>query len=175
MTSEYKPFCRYTIDFFADLAMEQFPGIKFYYLHDYDDVLNYKPHSSTTINDVQILYGFPGPYEGAHALCIYYQASSQNVLVYDSSTFENLDPTQRQIVDRLYPFKRDIVYVTPKTRQDETPTCAIFSVIYATMLLLGYDPVDYGFRLNELYGDDTLYMRLHILNMFANRKLTLMK
>lgn len=47
-------------------------------------------------------------------------------------------------------------------------------IIYAAMLLLGYDPLDRSFKLNDVYGDDTLYTRMKIMNMFENQKLTLM-
>lgn len=154
--------------------MKQFPGITMYPIDYSKTVEKFQPHKSSQIDDVQILVGIFGPSECAHAICIYYQASSQNVLIYDS-----LDPmiynknllhsTQKITIDILYPFKKDIIFVEPKTYQTESPSCAIFA-----MLLLKEDPGITKIKLNHVHGDDTLYMRLHILKMFAARKLTLM-
>lgn len=121
------------------------------------------------------MFGFS---KRAHAMCIYYQASSQNVLIYDSMDpmiYKNsLDPTQKKILNILYPFKKEIHFIEPKTYQDQSPSCAIFAIMYATMLLLNKDPAKIEIKLNHIHGDDTLHMRLHILKMFAERKLTLM-
>lgn len=156
--------------------MARLPNTKKYRLNAYENVQNYKPHRSSEIDDVQILYSQGmRPNHGPHALCIYYQASSQTVRVYDSAMYKSLDPTQQIIVERLYPFRKDIDFIEPKSRQHKTPTCGIFAIIYANMLLLGADPADTEFKLNNVHGDDTLYMRLHILNMFVNRKLALME
>lgn len=66
-----------------------------------------------------------------------------------------------------------IVYNQPKTLQTDNTSCGIFAIMYATTLMLGEDPVDSAYKLNNVYGDETLYKRLHILKMFAHRKLTL--
>lgn len=156
--------------------MEQFPSIRIYNLFSYScSAMHFESHRSSEINDVQIFSGETGPSDEPHAICVYYQASSRNVLVYDSSMFERLTSKELEIIDKLYPFKKEIIFMKSKTLQSVTPTCAVFSTIYANMLLLGSDPSEHSFKLNEVYGDDTLYMRLHILNMLANRKLTLMK
>lgn len=154
--------------------MEQRKEIKMYRLFDYKKVHNYKPHKSIDIDDVQILYSpSMGPKEEPHAVCIYYQASSQNVLVYDCAMYNSLDPNQLKIVNRLYPFKKEIIFMQPKTVRSDR-LCGPFVVVYATMLLLKGDPAKIPIRLNHVHGDETLYMRFHILNMFANRRLTMM-
>lgn len=140
------------------------------------NVSDYRPHRSSEIDDIQILYSKSmRPPHGAHVLCIFYQASSKNVLVYDSSMYGFLDPNQMAIVNRLYPFKKNIVFVEPKTQQGNTKGCTVFAVIYATMLLQKVDPAHTEIKFNHIHGDGALYLRLHILNMFANRKLALMK
>lgn len=146
-----------------------------YSIGDFHNVDNIKPHKSSKINDVQISCGIMRPGSNPHALCIFYHADSKEVRVYDSSMFEKLDSKQLEIIARLYPFNKGIVHKKAKTLQGKTPTCGFFALIYATMLLLGDDPEKTAFKLNGVHGDETLYMRLHILNMFANRKLALMK
>lgn len=175
ITTEYMQFSLNTIDLFANIAMEQFPGIRFYHVIDYYSTRDFKPHRSSKINDVQIFIGNTDINDGAHAICVYYEASSKNVLIYDSSMWKRLDSKQLEIIDTLYPFKNDIVFMEPKSLQFDAPTCAVFSTIYANMLLLGSDPSKVGFKLNEVYGDSTLYMRFHILKILSNRKLTLME
>lgn len=175
VTTEGLQFNSRTINFFIKLAIEQFPKIKMYSIDDFDSVDNFKSHNSSKKNDVQISYGYMRPRTNPHAICLFYHADSKEVRVYDSSMFEKLDSKQLEIIARLYPFNKGIVYKTPKTRQGFNPTCGVFATIYATMLLLGIDPEKTEIKLNRVHGDETLYMRLHILNMFGNRKLTLMK
>lgn len=135
----------------------------------------FEEHNSSKTKDVQVLYNVKSE-ELSHAICIFYQPSNQKVLVYDSLMKNKLEPRQKEIISQLYPFKTDIVFMKPKTIQGYThQTDAVFAMIYATMLLLGNDPCNHDFKLNTVSGDETLYMRLHILNMFANRKLSLMK
>lgn len=146
-----------------------------YRLSDYKMVKNYKPHQSSEIDDVQILYSSSmGPNHEPHAVCIFYQASSKNVLVYDCAMYRTLDPNQLAIVNRLYPFKNEIKFAIPKTIQGKNKAGGPFVIMYATMLLLKIDPDNTAIRLNNVHGDEALYMRLHILNMFANRRLTSM-
>lgn len=175
ITTEFASFNGLAIDFFTKIAMEQFRKIKMYSINDFHSVDSFKPHSSSKKNDVQISFGYMRPRSNPHAICLFYHADSKEVRVYDSSMFEKLDSKQLEIIAKLYPFNKGIVYKTPKTRQHLTNTCAVFAIIYATMLILGDDPEKTEFKLNRVHGDDTLYMRLHILNMFANRKLILMK
>lgn len=176
VTTEYKSLGEIGNNFFIELANEQLKNVSMYSRAMFKNVSNCRPHRSSEIDDVQLLHSpsMKAPY-GAHILCIFYQASSKNVLVYDSGMYKLLDPMQLEIVNRLYPFKNEIKFVTPKTLQGETRACSLFAVIYATMLLLKVDPVNTAIRLNHVHGDEALYMRLHILNMFAKRKLALMK
>lgn len=155
--------------------MEQFKDTNMYSVTNYHSIDKYLQHNSSR-NDVQILYnGAIGTQEPGHAICIYYQASNQKVLVYDSAMNNELKPTEEEIIRRLYPYNTGIFFETPKTLQGATLTCAVYASAYATALFLGMDPVEFEFKSNEVHGDDSLYLRIHMLNMFANRKLVLMK
>lgn len=159
-----------SIHHFITIVSEQLPEFKLYEVPNYHNVGNYKPHLSKT-DDVQILYG-----EGAvgHVICIEYKASSRTLHVYDSLMQKTLDTTQLTIIQRLYPNVNDrIVYEQPKTIQTDNTSCGVFAILYATTLMLKKDPVDTAFKLNNVHGDETLYMRIHILKMFAHRKLQL--
>lgn len=164
------------MDHFIDIAKKQFPNIKMYPVANYHSIDNFVQHESCETNDVQILYdGEVGSQDIGHAICINYQASSQNVLVYDSQMSEKLEPKQEEIIRKLYPFKKGIVFKKPKTTQGLIHTDPIFTIMYATMLLLNTDPSKNDLKLNTVFGEEALYMRLHILDMFANEKLSLMK
>lgn len=58
--------------------------------------------------------------------------------------------------------------------QGKNDICALFAITYATMLLLGKDPAEDSFKLNKVHGEEGLYMRLHTLDMLANRRVMLM-
>lgn len=178
ITNEWMPFSARTVDCFGKIAMQQFSGITMYPISYYENVENFQPHKSSEIDDIQILAGIFGGNRRAHAMCIYYQASNKFVLIYDSMDpmiYKNsLDPIQKIILDKLYPFKKDIIFIKPKSYQDKSPSCAIFAIMYATMLFLKLDPANTEIKLNCVHGDETLFMRLHILKMFAERKLSLM-
>lgn len=103
------------MDYFIEIATKQLRNIKMYPVGTYHSIEQFKEHNSTKTNDVQILYdGEIGSKQEGHAVCIYYQASSQNVLVYDSLVANKLDSTHMRIIRRLYPFNKGIVFQTPK-------------------------------------------------------------
>lgn len=142
--------------------------------------VQYKEHYSKDVDDVQILFDYiplgcqdvAGNSISGHTKCIHYKASVQKVYVYDSGLSGTLSQSERQIINILYPFNKGFSFKRPKTVQDcHYPTCVIFSIAYATMLLLGENPTEEEIRLNEVHGDETLYMRIHLLNTFVNRKL----
>lgn len=127
------------------------------------------------VDDVQILYGkVTGENAIGHVICIRYKASSRTLHIYDSLMKKTLDPTQLKIIQRLYPdIKGRIIYEKPKTLQTDNSSCGVFAIMYATTLMLKKDPADIAFKLNNVHGDPSLYMRMHILKMFAHRKLSL--
>lgn len=154
--------------------MERFNRIKMYPTATYHSVDDFKPHEAGRSNDIQILYnGKLNSTTVGHAVCIYYQGYNQKVNVYDSIMSE-LDPTYHNIIARLYPFNQGVEVINSKTLQGKSETCALFAICYATMLLLGRDPTKQEIRLNTVHGEEGLYMRIYILNMFANRRLALM-
>lgn len=171
LTTEFKALNHAAIDLFIEIAMEQFPRIKMYPTSTYHSINDFKQHKSTESNDVQILYsGLPDSV--GHATCIQYHASSGKVRVYDSIMLR-LNPIHMQIVAKLYPYNQGIEYKEPKSLQGKTEICSLFAITYATMLLLGKDPAEYSFKLNDVHGEEGLYMRFNTLDMFVNRKLTL--
>lgn len=143
----------------------------------YHSIEKVKQHSSSKTNDVQIFHdGEIGAMDLGHITCIYYQASSQKVLVYDSLLTHKLNSIQKEIIRKLYPFNKGIEFETPKFLQDKTQNgCGVFAIMYATILLLNADPSEIDFKFNTVLGDTTIYMRLHILNMFVKQKLFLIE
>lgn len=155
--------------------MEQLPDIKMYYLDAYDSVENFTPHKSRETNDVQIVYiGAMDRSVPGHVITMVYNATKQKVHLFDSAMKIKFIPKLWNIIHRLYPYNKGISIKRPIAQQGNSDTCAIFSIIYATMSFLGQNPGKDIVNLNKVYGDKTLFMRLHIMNMFANRKLALM-
>lgn len=126
-------------------------------------------------SDIQLLFsGLGGDDNIGHWKCIQYRADTRKVYVHDSLYSTVLDDEQQEIILGLYPFMdEDIVFVQPKYLQSGATSCGIHSIFYATTLLLGKDPENVQVTINKVRGDQSLHMRLHVLKMFANRKLAL--
>lgn len=178
ITTEYSSICSNAIELFTKIAMKQLDNITMYPLNVFGNV-QYKEHYSKTVNDVQIIFDYiksvrhdvAGNLIYGHSKCIYYKASVKKVYVYDSAMTKNVTQREGQIINILYPFNKGILFKRPKIVQDHHPTCGIYTIAYATMLLLGQDPTKTEIRLNEVHGDKTILMRIHLLNMFVNRKI----
>lgn len=164
-----------SINYFVDIVNEHFNAQRMYYEFNYQIIDNYNPYNSTEIDDVQILYGGIVRIGAVgHWICTYYKASTQQLYVYDSLNRKFLTPVQNVIVRRLYPQRKGhIIYAKPKDTQRDDTSCGMFSIYYATTLLLEQNPEDINIKMNHVYGDSSLYMRLHLLKMFANRKLAM--
>lgn len=174
LTTEFRSLSHATMDLLIEIASGQFKNITMYPTSTYHSINDFKQHKSIDSNDVQIVSsGIPNSADVGHALCIQYHASSRKVRVYDSVMFP-LNQIHRKIVSQMYPYNQGIEYKEPKTLQGKTEICGLFAMYYATMLLLGKDPAEQSFKLNEVHGEEGLYMRLHTLDMFANRRLVLM-
>lgn len=162
------------VDLFAEVATEH-SGMKMYPLNVHNNV-SYEKHTMSHLDDVQILCrerSMDKTIRG-HVICIHYEASTKKVNVYDSGMFDILDEKQKSIIKTLYPYNTGTDFKRPKTVQ-VTYTCGLFAMMYATMLLLKKDPAEFPIKLNEVAGDQTLYMRMHVLNMLVRRKLALME
>lgn len=173
ITTEYGSLRSLTVDRFAKLVRDE-TNMKMYPVDDQGKV-KFRKHNISN-DDVQILYGLGfdanDPNEG-HAICIYYRAFTQRIEVYDSAQHGWLSGEQLNAIRKLYPKNTPIDFKVPRTVQGHSPTCAIFATAYATMLILNHDPEQTPISLNTIYGDDTLFMRIHLLNMLANRQLAL--
>lgn len=136
----------------------------------------YKELAKNSTDDVQILYG--GRVNDLHAIghyiCLFYRHNERRVYIYDSLVTKRLTDTQRQIVKYLYPLLQYIRYVTPKTKQVDSSSCGIFSIAYATTLILGQDPKYTSLKLDNLSrGDRSMPLRLHLKEMLTSEKLSL--
>lgn len=142
------------------------------------------PHTKSE-DDVQILYSGPNDQTSdtganlelggvGHWICIHYQVATQTLFVHDSLFLKHLSPHQMDVIKILYPNRKGkIIFVKPKYTQTEYVSCGLFAIYHATTILVGQHLNDSDLALNYVNGDTTLYMRLHILKMFANRQLDL--
>lgn len=154
----------------------------FFVLSEYLKPYNPAP-SSKRKDDVQILYSGPNEQTSdtgadvelggvGHWVCIHYQAATRTIFVHDSLFLKHLSPHQMDVIKILYPKRKgEIIFVPPKYTQTEYISCGLFAIFHATTILLGLDIEHCDLALNYVNGDTTLYMRLHVLKMFANRQL----
>ena len=131
-----------------------------------------KPRNET--DDVQVFYGGALNRENAvgHYICVFYKHSERRVYIYDPLMLKSLLPTQRQIINFLYPMAKFLRYVKPKTKQPDSTSCGVFSIAYATSLILGKDPKHTSLKLGG-DGDRSLSVRDHLKKIMQDEKLSL--
>lgn len=87
----------------------------------------------------------------------------------------NLKGIQENIFDKVFPDKvKPVVYDKSKTPAADPASSGLYAIVYAATSLNGEDPAKIKFHINDMYGDPALYMRLHILKMFANNRVSSM-
>lgn len=136
---------------------------------------NYPVHNSNK-NDVQILY-ISQLGAIAHAICIFFDAAKNTVFIYDDKkTF--IGSVINCLIYKRYP-NCNITFVDPITRQRDLISCGLFTIAYATSLILGHDPKTRKLRTTPFIDlslfsnnrDKASVLRKHILKMFRARKL----
>lgn len=165
------------INYFIDIVRKERPNFHMYYDFDFQlrNFTAYDPKDDDDGSDIQILYsGAAGGNNIGHWKCVQYRARTNKVYVYDSLYGKFLNVEQKRLIFELYLLmEEDTIFVEPKYLQSGPTSCGIHSIFYATTLLLGQDPTQVELKINKVRGDQSLYMRLHVLKMFANRKLAL--
>lgn len=156
-----------TINQFLDIVARNFSKVKIYKSKDN------QPHNSKGTDGLRILIGGRvGPNKDPNWLCIRYNGITKKLHVYDNvfSGSNVTDIINMQFPDNAGP----IIYEKSKTPQAKPAASGIYAMIYATALLQGEDPAKNTFKLNHGYGDECLFMRLHLLKIFANKRLSAM-
>lgn len=132
------------------------------------------PVHNQTKNDVQILFA-DGKYAVGHVMCIFYDATSRTIFVYDR---QPLNEIQMFIINRRYPNHSNISHIEPKTKLRDHTSCGPFSIAYATTLILGHDPKTHKLTTPIPSGscfprkfDNSKIFRKHILKMFKSKQL----
>lgn len=163
-----------SINFFIEIVNKKYNGT--FEMLDvllYQTPEFYKDFARSTKDDVQILY--MGPVNDVeavgHYVCIFYKHAEQKVYVYDSKALGSLTDTQHQIVRDLYPSSKSIEFVEPKTKQPDDESCGVFSIAYATALILGEDPKTRSFALDKKSKDSSMSLREHVKKMFVFKDL----
>lgn len=123
--------------------------------------------------------GRNGPKKARNWLCIKYNSYTKNLHVYDNIVSMlhvrmEVEPIYENILDKMFPDKVAMVYDKSKTPRSDISASGLYAIIYAATSLNGEDPAKIKFQTNDMYGDPALYMRLHILKMFANNRLSSM-
>lgn len=174
--TEYAPITEPTINHFLKIAAKQYPKTKIYYAR------NNKVHDSKGTDGLRILsFGRIGQQKVNNWICVKYNSYTKKLHVYDNDIFisslvmDNLKSIQENIFDKIFPDKvRPIVYGKSKNRPADPASIGLYAIIYAATSLNGEDPTKIKFQTNDMYGDPALYMRLHILKMFANNRVSSM-
>lgn len=113
-------------------------------------------------------------------ICIKYNAITKKLYAYDNvfsrwNMNGHITEIQEDIINKQFSDKAGLIhYDESRTPQAKPPGSGIYAMIYATTLLLGEDPAKIQFKLNYDYGDECLFMRLHLLKIFANKRLAAM-
>lgn len=137
-------------------------------------------HASKGTDGLRILSASRiGPQKEHNWICIRYNSYTKRLHVYDNDITKSIlkydVPIQENIFNKMFPYKVEpIVYDKSKTCEADPASNGIYAIIYAATALNGEDPAKIKFHTNDMYGDPTLYMRLHILKMFANNRVSSM-
>lgn len=161
-----------TINYFTELVTNKKRNYAMVDVSFYPMVELYNPFQKQA-DDVQILYGGKAELNAVgHWICIFYKWRTKTVHVYDSLMYKELNAQQMKIVQRLYPNHKNISFEEPKTTQKDLKSCGVFSIAYATSLILGYDPQAVNYELDTISTDSALKMRNHIKKMFEAYELS---
>lgn len=173
IATEYAPISEATINHFLKIAAKQFPKTKIYRVREN------KVHKPKGTDGLRILSaGRVGPKKEHNWLCVKYNSYTGKLHVYDnvyvlSTVKSTVQPIQETICNKMFPdIKQPIEYDKSKTPQADPASSGLYAMIYAATSLNGEDPSKIKFQINDMYGDPALYMRLHILKMFANNRLS---
>lgn len=140
-------------------------------INGYFEPIYYKKFTKKFSNYVQILFD----HSAEHFICIFYKFYENTVYVYDSLFRKKLNDTQKRIIKILYPLvlSINIKFVEPKTIQPDYDSCGVFSIAYATTIILGKDPRDVSLQLNKTMGvDESMILRNHIKDIITSERLT---
>lgn len=164
-----------TINHFLDIAARQFSQVKIYQAKDN------KAHNSKGTDGLRILFGGRvGTNKDPNWICISYHGNTQTLHVYDnvfsgSNMKGNITEIQENFIKKQFPDRTGpILYEESTTPHAKPAASGIYAMIYATTFLQGEDPARITFKLNYGYGDKCLFMRLHLLKIFANKQLVVM-
>lgn len=128
-------------------------------------------------DDVQVLFGGDHMFTG-HWITTYHGANESSITVLDSLGVKALDINQRQVLQSLYPFVKDIdkriIYWRPRFRQKDSHSCGVFALSYMLSIVHGEKPeflidsIRYGARLK--YGKVMLVLRRYLIRIVRANK-----
>lgn len=104
---------------------------------------------------LQIL--FSGNFHHGHWICMYY--NSKVLYIYDSLNLKILNTDQKDVLDKLYPFKPHIVFIKVQ-QQPNSIDCCLFAVAFATSIYFNVKPEKVVYNHGK--------MREHLYEMFRN-------
>ncbi|XP_031638975.1 uncharacterized protein LOC116351067 [Contarinia nasturtii] len=166
------PFTNETINYFIELVRQNH-GYDMIDVNSYPSPVNYPPIRSWK-RDIQIIYS--DAIQSGHYICVYYDPDYRTAYIYDSR-IENMNYIISEqhdlIVKNRYPaaINRTVV-VSPKTEQYDETSSGPLVIAYATTLILGETPANYGFQMNVENQDKAIHLREHIFEMLQNRRLS---
>lgn len=80
------------------------------------------------------------------------------------------------IIRKIFPQKDlPIIYEKSRFAQATPASSGVWALAYAATVLNGEDPTKIKFEMNHIHGDKSLPMRLHIMKIFSDRKLSAFK
>lgn len=119
-----------------------------------------------------------GPNRVPNWICIKYESYTKRLHVYNNVPSTALQKNevadiQDNIIRKIFPQKGlPIIYEKSRFARADPSSSGVWAIVYATTVLNGEDPTRIKFEMNDIHGDKSLPMRLHIMKIFSNRTLT---
>lgn len=162
----------FAIDFIMEIAAHQFKDYTVLKMWQTSNTDAFVPEHDLNKNDIQILYKGVESLQQTlgHYVCVRYKesiAGGRSLLVFDSSKVKSLNDSQKKVLAKRY---KNIKPIKPKlyTEQSDNTPCGIFALAYATSCFFNQNPMDISYKLNQVFGDEALYMRIHLLQILKS-------
>lgn len=132
--------------------------------------LTHTPKHDLNKDDVRVLYD--GNYEETqsalslgHYICAKYEKSSGMLYYYDTM-YSKLDKSTEKVLKYFYSDKVP-TQVQLGYKQRDQRSCGLYALANAYTLLSNKKPENLPFKVNDVFGDEALHLRLHFMEVLA--------
>lgn len=158
----------------ANLAQSDYLFLNILFTSTPDEYSNYANNEKCVL---QILYAGPKSSEKGkgHYISVFYDRIQNKVNIYDTLYVKGriLGDNLKTILITLYPninLETDIVFVLPKTLQNDFSACGVFSIANVVAKIFGQKPEDILYKVNCIF-DSSYYLRKHLQKILLLQEL----